>query len=320
MKRVAVLRGGPSLEHDVSMRSGASVLEALKQHPYHCQDIVITKRGEWLENGFIKNPEKILDAVDVVFLALHGQYGEDGQVQKILQRKQIPFTGSRSLPSAIAFNKQLTKKTLVGYGVKTPRYRTFYRSELENLSENTAQIMLDIGPELLIKPVTGGSSLGIVATNDETSLKNALFKLLSDHEQLLIEEFVRGREATVGVISNFRNQDIYALPVVEIVPPEGKSVFTYDDKYSGQTREICPANFTYHEKSRLTEIATLVHKILGCEHYTRSDFIVRNGEVYFLELNTLPGLTPESLFPKAAAAVGLNFPELIKHLVETAAV
>jgi D-alanine-D-alanine ligase len=318
MKRVAVLRGGPSDEYAVSMLSGNAVLKALRESDYPHKDIVITKKGEWLEEGFVKSPEKALEAIDVVFIALHGSYGEDGQVQRILQRKGIPFTGSRALASAIAFNKELTKNTMRPHGLLMPKHRRIHRAELDRLDEEIPHIFKEIGTELFVKPLTNGSSLGVRHIPNQAILKEALIELLGTYEQVLVEEYIRGREATVGVMNDFRNQPVYVLPVIEIIPPSGEPMFSHEHKYNGRTEEIVPGRFSYHEKAKLSEAAALVHKIIACEHYSRSDFIVRDGEVYFLEINTLPGLTSESLFPKAAAAVGLNFTDFITHLIEIA--
>jgi D-alanine-D-alanine ligase len=318
MKRVAVLRGGPSEEYAVSMLSGNAVLKALRDSDYPHKDIVITKKGEWLEEGFVKSPEKALEAVDVVFVALHGSYGEDGQVQRILQRKGIPFTGSRALASAIAFNKELTKNTLRPHGLLMPKHRRVHRDELDYLDEEIPHIFNEVGTELFIKPLANGSSLGARHVPNADILKETLIDLLGKYEQVMVEEFIRGQEATVGVLNHFRNQPLYVLPVIEIIPPAGEPLFSHIHKYSGQTEEIVPGRFSYHEKAKLSEAAALVHNIIACEHYSRSDFIVRNGEVYFLEVNTLPGLTAQSLFPKAAAAVGLQFNDLITHLIEIA--
>jgi len=318
MKRIAVLRGGPSEEYAVSMLSGNAVLKALRDSDQPHKDIVVTKKGEWLEDGFVKTPDKALEAVDVVFIALHGAYGEDGQVQRILQRKGIPFTGSRALASAIAFNKELTKNTMRPHGLKMPRHRRIHRSELDRLDEEISHIFTEVGKELFVKPLNNGSSLGARHIPHKEALKDALEDLLGTYEQVLVEEFIRGREATVGVMNHFRNESVYVLPVIEIIPPNGGPVFTHEHKYSGKTQEIVPGRFSYHEKAKLSEAAALVHNIIDCDHYSRSDFIVRDGEVYFLEVNTLPGLTTESLFPKAAAAVGLNFTDLISHLIEIA--
>lgn len=318
MKRVAVLRGGPSEEYAVSMLSGSAVLKALRDSDYPHKDIVVTKKGEWLEEGFVRSPEQALEAVDVVFVALHGSFGEDGQVQRILQRKGIPFTGSRALSSAIAFNKELAKNTLRPHGLCMPKHRRIHRSELSQLDEEIPHIFNEVGNELFIKPLSNGSSLGAQHIPNKTSLKEALVDLLGTYEHVLVEEFIRGKEATVGVMNHFRDHPLYVLPVVEIIPPSGESMFSHEHKYNGQTQEIVPGRFSYHEKAKLTEAAALAHTIIGCEHYSRSDFIVKDGQVYFLEINTLPGLTSESLFPKAAAAIGLSFPDLISHLIEIA--
>jgi D-alanine-D-alanine ligase len=318
MKRVAVLRGGPSEEYPVSMQSGNAVLKALRDSEQPHKDIVITKKGEWLDEGFVKSPDKALEAVDVVFIALHGAYGEDGQVQRILERKGIPFTGSRALASAIAFNKELTKNTMRPHGLKMPRHRRVHKDELDRLDEEIPHLFKEVGVELFVKPLTNGSSLGARHAPNEAVLKETLIDLLSTYEQVLVEEFIRGREATVGVMNNFRNQPLYVLPVIEIIPPSGEPMFSHEHKYNGQTDEIVPGRFSYHEKAQLSEAAALVHKTIACDHYSRSDFIVKDGDVYFLEVNTLPGLTSESLFPKAAASVGLEFKDLIAHLVNNA--
>jgi D-alanine-D-alanine ligase len=320
MKRVAVLRGGPSEEYSVSMVTGNAVLNALKALDYPYKDIVITKQGEWLESGRIWQPLAALDAVDVVFVALHGQYGEDGQVQRILQRKQIPFTGSRAFPSAIAFNKELTKRTLAEHGILMPRHRLVNWSELDTLDQLTESILTEMGSELFVKPVSNGSSLGARYVSHKTALQDVLKELLGFYEQVLVEEFIRGKEAAVGVLDNFRRERVYTLPVTEVIPPGGEPLLSHESRYSGKAEQIVPGRFSYHEKTQLSEAAAAVHRIVGCKDYSSSDFIVRDGTPYFLEVNTLPKLTPHSPFPKVAEAVGLEFPALIKHLVEHARV
>ncbi|MCA9360333.1 D-alanine--D-alanine ligase [Candidatus Nomurabacteria bacterium] len=320
MKRVAVLRGGPSQEYDVSMRTGQAVLEVMRGLDYITKDIVVSRKGEWLHDGFVKDPETLLDTTDVVFLALHGAYGEDGQVQRILQRKNVPFTGSRAMPSAIAFNKELTKQTLRSIGLKMPRHRRVSRAEIDTLDEEIKLIFSEVGSELFVKPILGGSSIGARYTPTEETLKTALTELLEMYEHVMVEEYIRGKEATVGILNNFRNMEMYPLPVIEIVPPRSDTFYSNENKYNGTTKLLCPGRFSYHEKALLSEAAATVHKEIGCDQYSRSDFIVKDGDVYFLEINTLPGLTPHSNFPKAASSVGINFSDLISHLVETATV
>ena len=310
MKRIAVLRGGPSEEYDVSMLTGKSVLQALDLLDFEPKDITITKSGKWLHNGFELPPEKALGAIDVVFIALHGQYGEDGQVQRILERLCIPYVGTTALASGIAFNKELTKQSLFGHDVKLPRHRKMTKLEMPISEDEISLIFKEVGSELFIKPVAGGSSVGAAYVPNNETLRATLDSLFLNHDQIMIEEFVRGKEATVGVLENFRNEKHYALPVIEIIPPDGKPLFSYEDKYNGTTEEIVPGRFSYYEKTQLSDLAKKIHQVIGCRHYSRSDFILRDGDIYFLEVNTLPGLTPESLFPKATEAVGISIPRV----------
>jgi D-alanine-D-alanine ligase len=316
-KRVTVLRGGPSAEYDVSMRTGAAVLRSLAKQYSGVSDVIITKDGEWMQNGIAKSPERVLSGADVVFLGLHGQYGEDGEVQKILQRYNLPFTGSRSLPSAIAFNKHLTKESLRAHGVLMPEHALVTRED-GDIVALVANIAASFGPEYVVKPLASGSSVGVERVKDGYMLASALERAFAISDQVLVEEYIRGREATCATMEGFRNQDVYVFPAIEIIPPLGAEFFTTEAKYSGETAEICPGNFSYKEREAIAEITELVHRALHLSQYSRSDFIVRNGKPYFLEVNTLPGLTDESLFPKAAAAVGLSYDGLINHLVETA--
>lgn len=317
MKRVAVLRGGPSTEYEVSLQTGSEVLKALRDLDYVSKDIIITRGGQWLESGKVQVPEKALDAVDVVFIALHGQYGEDGQLQRLLQRLNIPFTGSNAFASGVAYNKELAKMTLREHGISMAKHRRIERERITNIAAEVDAIIADLGTELFIKPSAGGSSIGARYIPHAEALREALSEMLPESETLMVEEFIRGREATVGILEKFRNEELYVLPAIEIVPPGGQPFFSYEVKYNGATQEICPGRFSYHEKSKLSDTAAKIHKLLNCDHYSRTDFILRDGEVYFIETNTLPGLTAESLFPKAAAAVGLDFKQLIQHLVET---
>ncbi len=317
-KHITILRGGPSAEYDVSMKTGATVYKSLAKQYDLVDDIVITKQGDWLHNGIVKTPEQILARSDVVFIALHGSYGEDGEVQKILQRYKIPFTGSSSLPSAVAFNKHLTKQTLSKFGVLMAKDRLFLQSELENLEPIVATFTKNLGNDYILKPVASGSSVGVELVHSIEDLLNALRKILQTEENVLVEEYIRGREATCATLECFRDENIYVFPVIEIIPPPKSAFFSADVKYTGETEEICPGNFSYSEKTKISELSALVHQALGLSQYSRSDFIVRNGEPYFLEVNTLPGLTDQSLFPKAAQAVGLTYDQLVAHLVETA--
>lgn len=319
-KRVAVLRGGPSSEYDVSLVTGAGVLAALLNLGYDTRDIMVTKRGEWLVNGQVKSPETALATTDIVFIAMHGAYGEDGVVQKICERLHIPFTGSNSFSSSIAFNKDTTKRILQNYPVKVPKHIKVNKSPETDVVALAKAIESSFGPEYVFKPTTSGSSHGVVMVNAVDELESAIASMLTIYDEFMIEERIRGIEATCGVLENFREQSLYSLPPIEIVPPTSHDFFAANVKYTGQTTEICPGRFSFSENAALIETALEVHQALNLTHYSRSDFMVSKGEVYFLEVNTLPGLTAESLLPKAAAAVGLSYDELIDHLVRTAKV
>ena len=320
--RIAVLRGGPSDEYSVSMKTGTAVIDSLNRRGAFIRDIVVSREGEWLEEGKVRSVDSALTGIDVVFIAMHGAYSEDGQVQKALQRKHIPFTGSSSLSSALAFNKFLTKETLRNYDVVMPEHTTINRKELEedDIETIVADIRTSFGPEYIIKPTANGSSIGMTLVRDKNFLKESIIQTFanSGSDSLLIEEFIRGREAISGILENFRNETFYNFPAVEIIPPREYQFFTNEAKYNGKTQIVCPARFSFKERQKIAEVSTMVHEVLNLSQYSRSDFIIRDGQVYFLEVITLPGLTNESIYPKAAESVGLPFDDLIEHLVLTA--
>jgi len=312
---VAVLRGGPSAEYSVSMETGKGVIGVLNALHVKNKDIVISKTGQWLVQGFNKNPEQALADVDVVFIALHGFYGEDGTVQRLLERLSIPYTGSQPYPSAIAMNKDLTKGYLKDLNVKTPRHMRVTKAGLTDPVQTAMSISELFGPKYVVKPTYGGSSIGMKVAQNAQELGTVLKELIAEHDDLLIEEYVSGREATVGILENYREQELYHLPSIEIIPPESAGYFAAEVKYNGETEEICPGRFKENEKTEMAAAAQEVHRALGLRHYSRSDFIVAPDGIYFLEINTLPGLTSQSLFPKAIESVGGNYTDLIKHLL-----
>ncbi len=310
--RIGVIRGGPSPEYSVSLKTGQNVLEALSV-THKPIDIFISQDGVWHIQGLEKSPERILKNIDVVFNALHGAWGEDGGVQEILDHHKVPYTGSNRFSSAFSMNKWLVKEKLGNSGIKTPVYAVVRRSD--NLSLKTKEIFNSIPHPLMVKPANGGSSQGVYKVNSYSELLSAIENVLVGYDMALVEEFIAGREATIGIINNFRGQNSYALPVIEIIPPAGK-LFDFESKYNGKSKEICPGNFSGEEKMEIEKISKIVHESLGLGHYSRSDFIVspRRG-IYFLEVNTLPGLTKESLFPKALDSVGVSTKDFLHHIL-----
>ena len=314
MIRVGVLRGGPSREYDVSLQTGQSVLTYLPEH-YKAHDILITKDGVWHWQGIPTTPDKVAGQVDVFFNALHGEYGEDGRLQNILDQLGTPYTGSGTFASAVGMNKELAKEVFRRQGLKVPQGLRIGRQEEGNQAR---KIFEKISPPWIVKPLASGSSVGLFFARAYPELVRAIKKSLEISPNILVEEYIRGREATCGVVDNFRGQRYYALPAIEIRKPGGKQVWDYTDKYSGETEEICPGNFTPEEKRSLEEMTIKAHDALGLRHYSRSDFILSPRGIYVLETNTLPGMTAESLLPKALAAVGCKYPDFLDHVIRLA--
>lgn len=310
---VAVLRGGPSSEHEVSLKSGHAVVSNLPEERYTVRDIYIDKQGTWHERGLPTTPERVLSQVDTVFLALHGEYGEDGTVQRLLELHGVPYTGSDSFASKIAMHKVLTKERARERGFPTPRYHFVQHDD--DAARAAADIVRTFHQPVLVKPATLGSSVGISIVGGYAPLYRAISELLPQGD-VLVEEVIVGREATVGVVAGLRGEELYVLPPVEIVPPEGAVFFDHAAKYSGQSQEIVPGRFSRAESDELMRQAREMHHALGLRHYSRSDFIVTSKGVYFLETNSLPGLTSESLLPKELAAVGVSLPDFLSHVVE----
>lgn len=321
---VGVLRGGPSAEYDVSLVSGAAVIEHLSEDTYNVKDILISREGEWFARGMPTTPNRALRDIDVVFIALHGEYGEDGEIQKILDTYNMPYTGSGAFASAVAMNKGQTKKHVGSIPcVKMPLHAVIHYEDVkDSLQEATQKVFARFGPEYIIKPLRGGSSMGIFLADSVSSLPDALDEAFQVTDAVIVEQFIQGKEATCGVVENMRDEKLYMLPAVEILYPSEKSVLDYESKYSGesgvQMEKVCPGNFTSEEKDILQKAARHVHQSLGLRHYSRSDFIISPAGIYFLEVNTLPGLTASSLLPKSLDAIGVSFPEFLEHLLSLA--
>ena len=316
MKRitVGVLRGGPSNEYEVSLNSGAAVLAEIDRAKYDPRDIFISRKGEWHVNGVGMDPQRALRSVDVAFNAMHGEYGEDGTVQRLLETIGTPYTGSDALSSGLSFNKQRTKEAVEKLGIKVPRGILLERSG--DPERQALEIFRSFPMPAMVKPLTGGSSVGMTLATDFFSLQRGIELALQISPRVLVEEFIQGREATVGVIESFRGQEVYPLFPVEIIPPPTCAFFDYEAKYSGATKEICPGNFAEKEKGTLADLAKEIHTKLHLRDYSRADFIVSKRGTYFLEVNTLPGLTRESLFPKAVKAVGAKLSEFFTHVLD----
>lgn len=316
---VGVLRGGPSSEYDVSLKTGGAVLKNLNPDKYQPLDIFIDKEGVWHLKGRAIVPSKALAQVDVVFNALHGEYGEDGTVQKILASHCVPFTGSAALASAICMNKLATKERIAPYvedwGLKLAPHKVV---DPTNLHDDLPRIFDSFAGGAVIKPLVGGSSVGVSIAWSLPEFKEGIVRALTVAPKAFVERYIPGKEATCGVLEHFRGEPLYSMVPIEIIPPKEAGFFAAHVKYTGATQEKCPGNFSKKEKNQLERFAREVHQALGLRHYSRSDFILGPDGIYFLEVNTLPGLTEESLVPKALKAVGCEFPIFLDHLISLA--
>ncbi len=289
---IAVMLGGPSAERAVSLRSGTAVANALRSLG-HLVSEVDPKDTAW----------SLPSQTEVVFLALHGTYGEDGTVQQRLEEMRVPYTGCGPEASRIGFDKVLTKQACVKAGVPTARFLV--------IESPDASWPMGWSPPVVLKPVRQGSSVGLQFVERVANWSDALAEAMRHDSQVLMEERITGREVTVGILGEA------PLPLVEVRPKQG--VLDYQNKYTpGATEYFCPADFEPAIADRAQQAALGAFRAIGGRDYARVDIIVRDGEPVVLEVNTLPGMTETSLLPKAAAAAGIGYAELCQRMVDLA--
>lgn len=304
-KRVAILTGGKSPEREICLGSGKQIKQSLDKSKYNGYLLDVGENSALIE--LINSPP------DIAFLALHGQYGEDGTIQGLLEYLNIPYTGSDILASALAISKIITKKNYIESNIPTPDYFTYERSNF--IYENAKKDIEKLGYPVIVKPDKLGSTIGTSKVNTPDELKVAFEKAFKLDKTVIAEQFINGIELTVGVIGN--NTELQALPVIEIVPMSG--FFDYEAKYTaGATDEIVPARINETHTKIAQEIGIKSHKVLGCYGISRTDIILTGDNMYVLETNTCPGFTENSLIPKAAGCAGISMTELINKLLEWA--
>lgn len=343
--KIVVLGGGISSERQVSLVSASSVCKALRSRGHKaifvdmffgledysgrledifdvpgglCPDFeigteapdinkVIASRKFKSPSRIGRNVLQVCAMADCVFLGLHGVDGEDGKIQATLDLLGIPYTGSDFTGSAMAMNKAITKRMVQSRGVNTPPFE-----EIRYTAKDIPALVKRLPVPCAVKVVDGGSSLGVALPDTREELEKALYEILPFNSSVIIERKITGREMTVPVL------DGKALCPIEILPPEGAS-FDYVAKYqqgAAAARELCPAPVDEPERDKLQRAAEAVHKAMGLSVYSRSDFILDSaGQAWFLEVNTLPGMTPASLIPKSAAHEGISYPELCEKIV-----
>lgn len=290
---ITVMLGGPSAEREVSLKSGEGVARALRSLGHKVAELD-PRNGSW------KLPQK----TDVVFLALHGTYGEDGTVQRQLEESGVPYTGCDPEASRIGFDKFLTKQRCIAAGVPTARFLM--------IDSAAASWPMGWNPPVVLKPARQGSSVGLQFVDKVSDWSQALAEAMRHDTEVLMEEKILGRECTVGILGE------KPLPLVEVRPKTG--VYDYRTKYTaGTTDYYCPADFDDATTSRIQAAGLGAFKAIGGRDYSRVDVMVRpDGEPVVLEVNTLPGMTESSLLPKAAAAAGIGYAELCQKMVDLA--
>lgn len=319
MLNVAIIAGGNSGEYEISMKSGRQVelqLDRKKFTPF----LVEIRGKKWTchldrkkipvdRNDFSIVLKKRKIRFDIVFNAIHGTPGEDGKILGYFDDLGIPYTSCGVTTSALTFNKSFTKKVVASFGFQTARSVHLFR----NSKDPVGEIWENVSLPCFVKPNNGGSSVGMSKVSRQSDLKPALKKAFQEDEEILVEEFIKGRELTCGVIRS--KGKVIALPVTEIISK--REFFDYEAKYKTDlSEEICPAKVPAEVSEECRRISSDLYVKLNCRGIVRFDFILKNGQFYFLEVNTVPGLTEQSIVPKMALAKGWSMSELFSRMID----
>jgi len=295
-KKIGVLMGGLSREREVSLRTGKAILKALIEKGYAASPIDV---GQEIAETLIK------EKIEIAFIALHGRYGEDGTIQGMLELMGIPYTGSGVLASALALDKIMAKKFFVCENIPTPTYEVFQRDEIDKDLLRVPSLSLP----LVVKPAREGSTIGVSIVRKEEELVPALREAGKYDDEILLEEFMKGKEITVGILHDI------PLPIIEIVPRSG--FYDYHSKYTkGETEYIIPARIPREQYLYAQEISLKAFHVLGCSGCARVDLMTdEGGNPFVIDVNTMPGMTETSLIPKAASYAGINFEDLVERIL-----
>ncbi|MBT8342926.1 MAG: D-alanine--D-alanine ligase [Desulfatitalea sp.] len=301
-KTIALLCGGISAERDVSLKSGEQVFQALNKAKYDVRRY----------DPQCDLPRLVADAgdIDAALIILHGPHGEDGTVQGLLELLDIPFQGTGVLGSAVCMNKLAAKQMYATSNIPVPPAVALKRED----PVNGRALADQLGLPLVVKPIKGGSSIGMTIVRRQEGIAAAMAKAFEQDDTALMEAYIQGIEITGAVLGN---DDPQALPLIEIIPDATHDFFDYEAKYTaGVTQEICPARISPALTEKAQRYARMAHEALFCKGYSRTDMIVRGEDIFVLETNTIPGMTPTSLFPQAAQAAGISFDRLLDRLIE----
>jgi len=305
--KVAVLRGGPSSDYDASLKTGEYILSALRDmsEVYEPVDIFISKNGEWHRKGLVYEPHRALEHSDVVWNALHGSYGEDGQVERLLESLQIPFTGSSAVASALALNKEMARRLYRKHSLLTPAHELITEDNFGE--ERLIDIFRNFLFPVIVKPANTSGSLGVSLAHTFLELKQTIKETFAHSPRVLVEEFIKGNEVSCVVIEDVKGERIHALlpasPELQRGEPSSKSKFKLE----------------IEESKRIEEMAKRAHEALGLSHYSGSGFIVTpQRKIYILETSSLPMLHENSLVPRSLHAAGWRPRDFVDHVLRLA--
>lgn len=293
-KRIGVLMGGISHEREISLKTGTAIIKALQEGGYDAVGIDVS-------DNIVKRLAE--EHIDAAFIALHGRWGEDGTVQGLLELLRVPYTGSGVLASALAMNKIKAKEIFCFHHIPTPEFITLHEGEFQEPP---------FSPPWVAKPASEGSTIGVGIVMERSGLEEAIRNAQGYDREVLIERFIDGKELTVGILNG------EPLPVIEIAPKEG--LYDYQAKYTpGKTEYLCPAPISEEKQREVQELSLKAYRVLGCHGCARVDLrLSDHGEAFIMEVNTVPGMTETSLVPKAAAQIGISFPQLVEVILEQA--
>jgi D-alanine-D-alanine ligase len=311
MTKIALIFGGPGKEHEVSFSSAKNILENIDRNSFNVLEVCVTKDKKYkIGNQIFDEDDGIEEikksGIEVVFPIIHGTYGEDGELQEKLEQAGIKFVGSSSKVSALTIDKSKTNSVLEESGIKIPKSKIISQDDIN----------FDCQYPIIVKPVDEGSSVDLFKFENEIDFKNEIDFIFRNHTQMLVQEFIKGREFTCGVIE--KEGEVIPLIATEVILTKGE-LFDYEAKYTnGGCKEVTPAEVDDAIMKRLQELAVSCHKVLECKSISRTDIIFKNEDFYVLEINTVPGMTKTSFIPQQAKVCGYEMKELIRLLINSA--
>lgn len=298
--KIGVIRGGISSEREVSLKSGEGIINELNTEKYDVKDIVLNEKSDIFN---------ILDGVDFAFLALHGKFGEDGKIQAILETMDIPYTGCGVASSSLCMDKDITKRVITSYNIRTAKWVSVRNGESFDYEEITEYL----GKDIIAKPNSGGSSVGVHFVGNKEELDEALSDIFTIDNEAIIEEVIRGVEISVPIIAG----EVYPTLCIE---PKAGTFFDYASKYEVGGADEYVIEFEKTLQEEINELTKRAFYAVKCEGYARIDFMLRDNKPYLMEINTLPGMTMTSLVPKSLQHLGISYSELLDKLVEVSTV